>query len=983
MNPELQRKLALYVYFLAGISMCAGLIGITGWIFRVPSLITLFDHSVSIKFNTALSLFCLGFSLFCAQKNYLDRAPKYSTFYIILRICFALVPALIGLLTFLQYAFGWDFGIDQLVFQDYTRLRVGHYAPGRMAFNTSVAFLFLGLALSVVDWEPFKKKRPAQYLSCGAALLSFPAIIIYLYGISFSHGIAPYVQMAIYTAVSVFCVSTGILLSRPDKGFLSFLFGESIAGVLLRNLFPSAVIMPLALGIVALTGARQGFYDTDFALTLAVIMCILIWLTVLTSTTKQILIMEEKANSLELERTRLFQEREAEMSLFQTVLETIPSAVIVAEAPKGNIVFANSQLLKVWGHELIPSKAIHEYMDWKGFYDDGTPYKATDWPLARAVMSGETVIGEDVNIVRGDNKKAILRLSSAPIKNKENNITGGVVICEDVTELRQAEKLRIKLLSEQQSASAIKHSEVRLRSIFDSAFEAIITNDALGTITEWNPRAESMFQYKREEAIGKKIHELIMPEKLRGKYLKATQKFYQTGHGPLLNKKIEIEAVRRNGEIFPIELSVSVNQREDVFIFTSFIDDITQRKKSERELIEAREKALEAAKVKSEFLANMSHEIRTPLNAVIGLTDILQEGALSSEQSKYVHLIQESGNHLLNVINDILDFSKIEAGRMVLEKIDFNLKHLLENTSELLKHKVQEKGLQFQLTIDPQVPREVMGDPGRLGQVLINLIANAIKFTDFGKISVSVKLLKDDPNGPVLIFSVQDSGIGMSEEASKKLFNPFVQGDGSTNRRYGGTGLGLSICKRIVELMGGEIQVSSKEEEGSEFWFTATFEAASKSNVITEVKETTSTAALASLNSANKHKRILVAEDNSTNQLLTLAQLKSLGYTAQAVANGIEAVEAFQKNTFDLILMDCQMPDMDGFEATQKIRSMEKTMGGHIPIVALTANALKEDERRCLDAGMDAYLSKPTKKERLGRMISQLLSVSDSLKKAS
>ncbi len=982
MKADFQKKLSRYVYILAFASIASGLCGLMGWFLKIDALATLFNASVYIKFNTSLSLFFLGLSLVVAQLDTHIKNKIWLRSHKVLRVLSAFVPTTIGFLTFSQYLFGVDLGIDQLFWKDTLAPFVAKVIPGRMAFTTSLAIASLGTALCVLDLELGSKKyRPAQFLAVLSALISFPTIIIYLYKISFSVGIASYTQMTIYSAVSVFCVSVAILFLRPDKGFVSFLFSDSIAGLMLRDLIPSAVLIPMALGIVNLAGARRGFYDTDFALTLTVVMCVIVWMVILVHTTKGVLKMEQEALRLEVERTRLRQEREADISLFRTVLETMPSAVVVAEAPSGKIVFVNSQVEKIWGLKTVYSKEISDYVSWQGFRPDGSQYQASDWPLARSIEKGETVLSEDVHVTRSDGSHVILRLSSAPIRNQRGEITGGVVVSEDISEIKQAESLRIKLLAEQQSATAIKDSEIRLRSIFDSAFEAIITNDASGVITEWNPRAEIMFQYKREEALGKKVHELIMPESLREKHARATRRFFDTGHGPLLNKTIEIEAMRRNGELFPIQLSVSVTQKNGTLIFTSFIDDITQRKKSEKELIEARESALEAAKIKSEFLANMSHEIRTPLNAVIGLADLLSESVMSAEQKKHINLIQESGNHLLKVINDILDFSKIEAGRMTLEKNDFNLKHLLRNMADLLKHKVDEKALRFSLEIDPLIPRELRGDPGRLGQVLINLLANAIKFTKEGSVHLSVKMLNNDLTAPVLRFSVKDTGIGISEQTIKILFNPFVQADGSTNRRYGGTGLGLSICKRIVELMNGTIQVESIEGQGSEFWFTANFEAALKEHVI-ESKEESSTTALTALLNTNKSYKILVAEDNSTNQLLTLAQLKALGYSAQAVANGIEAIAAFNANHFDLILMDCQMPEMDGFEATRMIREIEISKGGRIPIVALTANVLKEDEQRCLAAGMDAYLSKPTKKDRLGQLLASLFAKEENRKKA-
>jgi PAS domain S-box-containing protein len=530
--------------------------------------------------------------------------------------------------------------------------------------------------------------------------------------------------------------------------------------------------------------------------------------------------------------------------------------------------------------------------------------------------------------------------------------------------------------------------------------------------------------------------------------------------------------------------------------------DVTQAKAGEKELIAAREKALEAARIKAEFLANMSHEIRTPLNGIIGMNDLLLETNLQDQQRKYAKIVQESGYSLLNIINDILDFSKIEAGKFDLEETDFGIHTLVEGQADLLAAKAREKEISLMTFIDPKIPQFLRGDSGRIGQVLLNFLSNAIKFTTKGRVVISVDLEASISDTFTLRFSVQDSGCGISASDQNKLFQPFTQADGSTARKYGGTGLGLSISKKLVELMDGEVGLKSELNQGSKFWFTIPLRLGHTEAVRTSIAQQTDglkalivdddhpsgeiiatyarswnittthvesgSDALAALRHAyevgapfdlaivdlrmpnmnglevakqinldekiknirlilvtafdqpgqwgeTKHAgfsayltkpvkqselydaivnssrptdkdkpnnavifdkdtnseyngRVLVAEDNSVNQLLVLTLLKNLGYNAHCVGNGLEVLKALNLSTYDLVLMDCQMPEMDGYEATRAIRKQEGS-GPRIPIIALTANALKEDEAKCLQSGMDDYISKPVKKDTLARVL--------------
>lgn len=485
--------------------------------------------------------------------------------------------------------------------------------------------------------------------------------------------------------------------------------------------------------------------------------------------------------------------------------------------------------------------------------------------------------------------------------------------------------------------------------VVEAAPNAMIMINTHGQIVMVNLQAEKLFGYSRGELMGSEVEKLV-PVKLRSSHTSLRESFLKAPQTRAMGAGRELFGLRRDGTEVPIEIGLNPLEIDSEFYVLASIIDITERKKNEQ-LIAAREAALEASRIKSQFLATMSHEIRTPLNGIIGLTNLLFNMDMSDAQKEHLQGIRISADTLLGLINDILDLSKIEADKMEVEKIHFHLNQMVTDAIRIVSSGAKQKGLEIHVEIDPALPLWINGDMTKLKQVLINLLGNAIKFTHAGEIHIRAKRSFEGPN-EMILFEVEDTGIGISDEIRKKLFEVFTQGDDSTRRKYGGTGLGLSISKKLIEKMGGKIGVESHLGHGSRFWFNLRLEEGQE--VVVEARSSTMV-----VNPRLKDFRILVAEDNSINQKVALGYLEQLGTQGQAVANGAEAVDLIQKFKFDLILMDCHMPEVDGYEATQKIRQFENPLLQKIPIIAMTANVMQGDRERCLEVGMNDYISKP------------------------
>ncbi|TAK91072.1 MAG: PAS domain S-box protein [Burkholderiaceae bacterium] len=486
-----------------------------------------------------------------------------------------------------------------------------------------------------------------------------------------------------------------------------------------------------------------------------------------------------------------------------------------------------------------------------------------------------------------------------------------------------------------------------------------------GRYLGFNKAWEKFFGKSRRNWIGHTVHELFDSE-LANQHHQLDVELYRDGGV----QSFETQVVLPDGTVRDTLYSKAVFSKADgtkAGIIGTIVD-ITERKNAQRELEAARDAAEAANRAKSDFLANMSHEIRTPMNGIIGMTDLALDMALDQMQREYLNLVKVSSNALLSIINDILDFSKIEAGRITLEETEFDLRHTIEEIIRPLQLRAQDKGLQIITIEDEPIPGKLVGDPLRLRQVLTNLVGNAIKFTERGEIIVRTSLVGSNAAATTLQVSVQDTGIGIPADKLELIFQSFSQADTSITRQYGGTGLGLTISRRLVELMGGKIWVDSTPGWGSTFHFTLKFKHAAASLPASTQPTLTATGKsnVARQTPVQNHRLdILLAEDNRINQTLACTLLEKMGHRVTVADTGVQALLLYKKQNFDLILMDVQMPEMGGIEATQAIRQLEHGHDRHIPIIALTAHAMQGDEQKCLEAGMDSYLAKPIHRKKL------------------
>ena len=731
------------------------------------------------------------------------------------------------------------------------------------------------------------------------------------------------------------------------------------------------------------------------------------------------------------------------------VVAAAPIAIVVADGA-GRILLANDQGERLFGYDanellgrpvemLVPERFRDAHPILRGGYAES--------PESRPMGAGRDLYG-----LRKDGTEVPIEIGLNPVETDDGRVTLAAIV--DITER--------------------KRSEEHLRRIVDASPYAMLVVDTAGTITLINAQTSALFGYEPEELLGAPVETLI-PARFRAGHGLLRHEYAHTPSTRPMGAGRDLFARRKDGAEIPVEIGLSpLSTPKGDFVLASVVD-ITERKNAEEMRLQ-RDRAIDASKIKSQFVATMSHELRTPLNAIIGSAELLGTTALDDRQRAFVGSIEESAEALLAIISSILDLSKIEAGKVELGAHEFDLEALVEASAGVLAQHVKQKGLRLYTFVDPSIPPIVRGDADRLRQILLNLLANALKFTERGQIVLRALPLETSVRHTTVRFEVEDTGIGIAPDVIPQLFEPFVQADSSSSRRYGGTGLGLSISKRLVELMGGAIGVDSEPDHGSTFWFTARFARASaavptrrvygvRALIVTSDAELADTLAryaeawgipaahargaagvaeamlahrgtqedcivLADVDSVERAAlvaalrdhgiaedaivaiggeervakpirqgvlfdrivsalghtddepgaapvpaetvpagKVLVAEDNASLQEILQEQFARLGVPVTIVSDGVRAIEALAREPYALVFMDVHMPNVDGFAATRAVRMSERGTGTHVPIVAMTANAFKEDREACLAAGMDDYLSKPMRINDLRTMI--------------
>lgn len=627
--------------------------------------------------------------------------------------------------------------------------------------------------------------------------------------------------------------------------------------------------------------------------------------------------------------------------LFETVFTNSAAAIIVT---------GKDERIVAW------NPFVERMLEWKKkelFNKEiKTIYPGHEWQQMRRlqIREGDVLAEVETQVLRRNGTLVDVNMSYSRIRDMNGNDGGAIRIFHDITKLKTAEH-------------KIKESENKIRVILDNSAAAITLIDEKERIISWNKYTEDLLGLTRKDLYLKPVSIFYPPEE----WEKIRQANIRKGGG---RHHLETRVIAKGKE--PIDVALSINLLKDsagdIVGAVGIMQDITQQKQVQRMLLRAKEEAEDANRAKTMFLANMSHEIRTPMSTIMGMADLTLDTNLNDEQKDNLLTIKNAADVLLSLLNDILDLSRVESGKIELEEIEINLYNILKSVLKGLSVLSNNKGIPLELTVDPQLPDVLLGDPVRIRQILVNLINNAIKFTFKGKITTSVKVVSQDEAFTLLEFAVKDAGVGIPDSKKDRIFDVFQQADSSTTRKFGGTGLGLAISKRLVELMAGRIWVESEEFKGSTFYFTARFKNVKKQDevktpaILVEAGASQPVQAIQSLS-------ILVAEDNLVNQRIVVRMLEKKGWKAKAVSDGQEVLDALKNESFDLILMDAQMPNIDGFEATRRVREMEGPAGRHTAIIALTARAMTDDRRKCIECGMDGYISKPIDREQFFQTI--------------
>ena len=536
-----------------------------------------------------------------------------------------------------------------------------------------------------------------------------------------------------------------------------------------------------------------------------------------------------------------------------------------------------------------------------------------------------------------------------------------VRILERRTPTGETVGLRVDITELKEREAALQRSEERLRAIMDATPDCIFCVDGTGRAVDVNQAVETVFGYRRADIIGRRPVDIVIPARFRPALEVGLRHYVEAGEVPDARARHEMRAIRADGSEFFCEVTIAAARSSGRHMIVACLRDVTARKQREYELRQAKESADIANRAKSDFIARMSHEIRTPMNAVIGLSSLLVHTPLDAVQKQHVDLIEKSATHLLSLINDILDFSRLDAGHSELKIRPLDVQDLVQGAVAVARSLPGAARLKISSNLAPDIPARLKGDARRLNQILLNLLGNAVKFTDGGAVTLSCRLVERHGGAARLRFAVEDTGIGISPEMRSRLFMPFEQGAEAAARQAGGTGLGLAICRQLVESMDGAIGVDSAPGAGSTFWFELDFDVAAADVTAADLPEAR----------GQRQLLVLMAEDVPSGQILARALLEKMGHRVEIEADGSAALAAAKTGRFDLVIMNVRMPGMDGLAASRAIRALEGPAAA-VPIIALTAFGQPEDKARALAAGADDCLAKPIRPHELATVIERV-----------
>ncbi|MDQ6764434.1 MAG: PAS domain S-box protein [Bacteroidota bacterium] len=905
---------------IAGVIILPCLV-LAGWQFDIAIFKSIFPSTRVINPVTAILFMLSSVSLYCLQEDKQQRikiAGKY----------IALFMVLIASLLLFDIVAQSHFNIDQLLF---TKKLQGN----KISINSLLTFLLAGSSLLLINDRKKQYVNVSQLLAVSIFFISLLTITEYIYTAQLRVSNSLFISIPLYTAITFLLLSFAMLLSRSQKGFVSDFVQKNIGGVMVRKVLPAGLGIPIIIGFLRLEAQRLQLVDAEFGAALAIIFiistfCILkLWLASSLNKT------DEKRKETELRLINLRDELLSNEKKYRNLIEN-SGVIMYTSGIDGLFTYTSSKALQLTGYSSAELEGMH--------FADLVDAEWIEEVKAKYVNQLKNNLDETLLVFCIRTKYGDLKWveQSATLIIENNQPVGFQCIVKDISERKEMEDVLRNYELE-----LVKNQE-RLQSILDNATSFIYIKDLEGRYLVTNKQFKEAFNVGDEGLIGKTAFNFANPEQAQ-RFTNADNEVIRT------SKHVEIEEIIEtpdgNHHFLIIKFPL-LDAQKNIYGLSGIGTDITERVKYEKDLIEAKKIAEDAKKLQEQFLANMSHEIRTPMNGIQGMTDLLLETKLTDEQNDFAKTIKRSSDSLLVIINDILDFSKIQAGKLTIEKIDFKLSEVVENTKAIFRQRIKDKGLSFQFTIDEAVPEVLSGDPTRLNQVLVNLLGNAIKFTHSGGINISASVESKTTEGIILQFAITDTGIGIEPHKINEMFESFTQASTDTSRKYGGTGLGLAISKQLVEMQHGNISVESKVDCGTTFKFSIPYTHSQTNNAPVFVAKD-----VVDYRTLLKDKKFLVAEDNEVNQKVIRHVLKKAGGLVTMANNGLEAVNFLEKDKdFDLIIMDLQMPEMDGYAATKHIRNVMKLS---IPIIAMTASALKGEKSKCLAIGMNDYLSKP------------------------